>query len=78
MKEYTSCAGASVTKCQCYINYDGKTGKNSIEQCPLCKAAPALLAACKECSITFLGLVEGSIGGQAMKKVKAAIERGGG
>lgn len=47
MKQYASCAGASKIQCRCYIDYDGKTGINSIEQCSLCKAAPELLVACK-------------------------------
>ncbi len=32
-----------------------------------------LLAACKEVRAVFVGLVEGSIGGQAIKKVDEAI-----
>ncbi len=34
-----------------------------------------LLAACKDCAATFVGLQEGSIGWQAMKKVEAAISK---
>ena len=34
-----------------------------------------LLDACKECRATFIGLQEGSIGWQAMKKVNAAIAK---
>ena len=39
----------------------------------LVRQRDALLAACKEVRATFLGYQKGSIGDQALKKVKAAI-----
>ena len=43
-----------------------------------CNSHDDLLAACKEARATFVGFVQGSIGGQAISKINKAIKKAGG
>lgn len=43
----------------------------------ICNSHDKLVGACKEVIATWVGLPEGSIGGQTIKKVKAALEAAG-